>query len=177
MMGPQQLASEFHNKSWPMLSELGFALDNDPARIIGPYQCSAARYRCAIGLFLLAGFDPIDARGAAIRCGRKWRYAPGAPTLPAHENLSNNYAVLARRFGVEVLRAYELRPNGAVASIDTMIADLRDTLPIVLERVCLADLVAIEDEEFGCAWIQAKFASQPGCPTLESISEFDDRAA
>jgi len=130
----------------PVLSELGFELVDDPRTIRNPYLLTGAIYRSKRGLFLSVGFDPFDSNTASISCGRPWRWRKeGGRFL-----LSNGYSALARRFGIELPPYYTLGYDDAIAkTIERMLSDLQRTLPTVIERTTLEDLIAVEHEQFG----------------------------
>ena len=101
-------------------------------------------YRSPRGLCLLVGFAPIDGSSAEIYCGREWS------ARQEHLFLSNYYAVPAKRLGVDTPMFYELGDGEQVnIAMNMMLADLRRTLPLIVARVTLEDLLCIEREEFG----------------------------
>ncbi len=170
-----RLAQVFHERAWPFLSEIGFELENDPAEVVGQHSGSSACYKSRIGFFLRIGFDPIDGKTAGIRCGRKWYYSPISDKFQGTEVLSNDYAVLANRFGFELPVNYELRVHDEEANdIDDILNDLRATLQTVMKGVTLDDLEAIESEEYGCQWQESNFGWQPSGMKLARISPFPE---
>ena len=131
----------FHSIGGWFLAAHGFAIENDPG-LIGMYGGCAACYRSKRGLALWVGFEPIDGAGAAMTCGREWT-PKGAASF-----LSNYYSKLAARFGLDLPLIYPIA-NGEQPTIvaEKILADLKRSLPIVVAKVSLNDLVAIENEE------------------------------
>lgn len=146
-MRPKHIACRdaelFHKLAGDYLLELGFELFNDPKKILSPYQKSHAIYRNRSGLFLLAGFEPLDGHIAGLYCGRRWEDNAGWYAF------SNSYRELGKRLGFDLPGKYELSRNGSEPAIRTMVGDLKDTLLNVANRVTLADLVYVERKEFG----------------------------
>ena len=152
MNRPIRLANSFHELAWPFLSGLGFRLDNDPNQL-GQYSASRADYRTESGFFLAVGFNPLDGSSAGIMCGRAWNYTSNNPRLREFRRLSHEYAVLAARFGFELPRFYPLDVSDEDnADLLRILDDLKASLPVVLERLTLRDLIAIEEEEYGSSW-------------------------
>lgn len=150
MNRPIRLASTFHDMAWPFLSSLGFELENDPSEFGNPYLGSRAIYKTQNGFFLAVGFNPLDGSDAGVMCGRSWNYTSDIPRLQQFEHLSNDYSVLANRFGFEVPKSYELRvEDESNTDIQAILNDLKATLPTVLRRVTLDDLIAVEREKNG----------------------------
>lgn len=138
------MASHFHEMAWPFLSDLGFVLAKDPGSILNSYQLTAATYKKKRGFFLTVGFDPLDSNSAIISCGRKWLESRGGFLL------SNRYSALARRMGIEVPEHYMLGYGDEIdRTMERILGDLKKTLPIVLQRVTLEDLISIEHEDDG----------------------------
>ena len=137
-------AALFHELAWPFLSDLGFELVKDPRLILNPYRLTAATYRTERGFFLAVAFDLIDSNSAVINCGRQWLSNRGGFLL------SNRYCALVRRLDIEVPEYYELGYGDEIyRTMERILEDLRKTLPIVLQRVTLEDLDAIEREQYG----------------------------
>ncbi len=137
-------APQFHDMAWPFLSGLGFELVKDPGLILNSYLLTAATYRTKRGFFLTVGFDPADSNTAAISCGRQWQGKRGGFVL------SNRYAALARRMGIEAPEYYELGYGDEIPrTMERILGDLKQTLPRLLKRVTREDLLAIERENGG----------------------------
>jgi hypothetical protein len=142
-------------------SELGLKLVDDPTLILNPYQMTAATYKSNQGLFLRIGFDPADSNSAIVAYGRQWRGGGGWSAL------SNRYAALVKRFGVDVPAYYDLGHGDEIAkTMQTILDDLKRTLPVVMQRTTLNDLVAVESEEFGARRTAAAYF---GPHNLESV--------
>lgn len=121
-------------------------VDRRPRDPVGTYQATSALYRSNLGLYLLEGFEPYDGEFAVVQCGRRWRAANGWTCL------SNQYSALALRFGLQVPRIFTW-PNESAFSetLDGIVQCLKETLPIVLEKTTIEDLIAIENERAGCS--------------------------
>lgn len=134
----------FHDLANAFLANLGFVLANDPSRIWMPFRATSALYRSSRGLSLQVGFEPGDSNSAAIYCGREWS------AQQELQFLSNYYAVLARRLGLHAPMFYKLGEQYQDAiTMKSMLTDLQRTLPDIVARVTLQDLLCIEREEFG----------------------------
>lgn len=134
----------FHDLAGAFLAELGFLLANDPDRIWKPFRASSALYRSSRALSLLVGFEPGDSNTATIYCGREWS------AQQELQFLSNCYAVLARRLSLHTPMFYKLgEPRQYAITMRSMLTDLQRTLPDIVARVTLEDLLCIEREEFG----------------------------
>ena len=156
MNRPIRLANTFHEMARPFLSHLGFQLQNDPNQF-GPYMATKAVYKSQNGFFLTVGFDPLDGSDAGMLCGRSWNYTSDIPELRQFERISNRYDVLAARFGLEVPECYKLDVDDEESTdMQLILNDLKATLPTILERVTLEDLIAVEQEEHGCQWHQER---------------------
>lgn len=148
-------AYRFHQLAGSFLSELGFKLLDDPSLILNTYQTTAATYRSNSGFFLRIGFDPLDSNSASVTCGRQWRASTGWSAL------SNNYAAVAKRFGIDVPTYYRLGYGDEIPkTMENILGDLRATLPLILRRTSLEDLIAVENEEFGARRIAGAYAGQ-----------------
>ena len=115
---------------------------------------TAAVYKCAAGLYLRAGLDPLDGKCAALRFGRLWRLVDTEFDSPPERGLlSNGYAVLARRFGFELPDYYPLH-NGEHFRQDVreIVNDIDRTLPALMSKTTLNDLIEVEAEKFGAKW-------------------------
>ena len=134
-------AVAFHSVAGWFLAAQGFAIENDPG-LIGMYGGCAACYRSKRGLELWVGFEPIDGAGAGMTCGRKWT-PKGAASF-----LSNHYSKLAARFGLELPCIYPIASGEQPMIVaEKILSDLKRSLPIVVAKVSMEDLVAIENEE------------------------------
>ena len=159
-------AHVFNDLANSFLTELGFSLVNEPGRILGRYRESIAAYKSFRGLYFSVGFDPGDSSTAQMFCGRQWlvpqQFSP----------LSNCYSNLAKRLGIDIPLYYEL-PYGEQmhAAIEMLLTDMRRTLPVVVARVTLADLLYIEREPSG-AESQARARFGPMYAEVVEISEF-----
>ncbi|HZF28345.1 MAG TPA: hypothetical protein VE907_04465 [Gammaproteobacteria bacterium] len=137
------------------MSALGFELIGDPSRLLNPYRLTAASYKSARNLFVTVGFDPADSNSAAISCGRQWRAKRGGSLL------SNRYSSLAKRFGIDVPDYYELGyGDNIVKTMERMLDDLRETLPVVMERTTCEDLIAVESKKYGACHSAAAHAGE-----------------
>ena len=139
-------AFEFDRIASGFLGSCGFGLKNDPCEISTPYLGNKALYESPRGLFLGAGFEPADGHSAALSCGRLW-------TVDGrYYGLSGSYSDLAGAFGFELPSWYRLGVGDQVMiTLNTMLQDLMDSLPIVLGKVSLADLDVLERAEKGIA--------------------------
>lgn len=99
-------------------------------------------YRSKRGLSLWIMFEPYDGAAAWLTCGREWAPKEWAPFL------SNAYSKLAQRFGLDVPLDYPIG-NGEqpIIVVEKIVADLERSLPIVVSKVSMNDLLAIENEE------------------------------
>jgi hypothetical protein len=131
----------FHSVAGSFLGSLGFTLAEDPG-IVGMQGGSAAIYRSKRGLSLWIMFEPSDGAAAWMTCGREWTPREGASFL------SNAYSRLAQRFGLELPVDYPIA-NGEqpIIVVEKIVADLKRSLPIVVAKVSMNDLIAIENEE------------------------------
>lgn len=156
MNRPIRLANTFHEMAGPFLADLGFRLENDPSQL-EQYMATRAVYRTGNGFFLAVGFNPVDGGNAGMICGRSWNYTSDIPELRKFERLSNRYHVLAARFGLDVPEFYKLDVDDEDNNdIQLILDDLTATLSTILERVTLADLIAVEQEKLGSQWHQER---------------------
>lgn len=140
-------AETFHALAGDELVRLGFSLANDPGQTRGRYSDSSADYQCSRGLWLSVGFEN-DSGNALVFFGRRWSLGQG------YARVSNYYATLAKRFGIDTPAAYPLSWGEQRASqIAAILTDLKGTLPQVMKRVTLEDLMRIERETFGAQTI------------------------
>lgn len=133
----------FHSLAGSFLAAHRFVLTNDPG-IMGRYGGSGADYRSHRGLALWVSFDHMDSDSVGISFGREWS-PKGAASY-----LSNSYSTMAQRFGLDVPLTYPMEsircePLDVLAK--RILADLKRTLPIVISKVTMSDLVAVENEE------------------------------
>ena len=141
-------AETFHALAGDDLVRLGFSLANDPSQTRGRYSDSSADYQCSRGLWLSVGFEN-DSGNALVFFGRLWSLGQGRGAY-----FSNYYAILARRFGIDTPVYYPLSWGEQRArEICTILTDLKRTLPEVMKRVTLDDLVQVEREAFGAETI------------------------
>ncbi len=178
MSRPIRLASTFHEMALSFLSSLGFELQNDPDQFGTPYLATKAVYKSQNGFFLAVGFDPLDGSYAAMSCGRSWNYTSEIPELRRFEHLSNEYHVLASRFGFEVTRSFELQVNDeANTDIQAILDDLKATLPTILRRVTLEDLIAVEQEKYGSQWNHEHYQDEYMSTSIkfEGITPFEEK--
>lgn len=137
-------AETFHALAGDDLVRLGFSLADDPSQTTGRYSDSGVHYVCSRGLRLCVGFEN-DSSSALVFFGRLWSLSEGRGAY-----FSNYYAILARRFGIDTPDYYPLSWGEQRArEIATILTDLKRTLPKVLKRVTLDDLVRVEREAFG----------------------------
>ena len=147
------LASTFHDMAWPFLSGLGLELEDDPTEFRNPYRATGATYKSRNGFFLAVGFNPLDGCSARMMCGRRWYYRTDIPGLEQFYRWSNDYFVLAKRLGFELPKGYELDVTDvANTDLHEILNDLEATLPTILRRVTLDDLIAVEQEKYGSQW-------------------------
>lgn len=134
-------AAAFHSLAGSFLTAEGFTSARNPG-IVGRYGGSSALYRSVRGLSLEIVFEPNDGGVAWMSCGREWSLKGQFLCL------SSSYWRLAQRSGFELPREY---PIGAEESQDAVaeriVADLKRSLPVIVSRVSLSDLVAVESEE------------------------------
>lgn len=136
-------AAKFHALAGDDLVRLGFSLANDPSQTRGRYSDSSADYQCSRGLWLSVGFEN-DSGSALVFFGRRW--SPGQ----GHARVSNYLAILARRLGIDTPVSYPLSwGDRRAGEIATILTDLKRTLPEVMKRVTLDDLIQVEREQFG----------------------------
>jgi hypothetical protein len=148
------------------LSELGFTLVDDPSLIRNPYQTTAATYKSNSGFFLRVGFDPLDSNSAGVACGRQWRASTGWSVL------SNKYAVVAKRLGIDVPIHYSLGYGDEIPrTMERILDDLRSTLPVVMQRITLEDLIAVESEAFGARKIASGYVGPDNLGNVE-VSDY-----
>ncbi len=134
-------ADALHSMAGSFLTTQGFVLAGDPG-IVGRYGGSTAFYRSERGLSLSNTFDPHDGNAAWMSYGREW--TSNGRLL----SLSNNYSNLARRFGLDIPPYYAMgdrEPQDVV--VRKIVTDLKHSLPIVVSRLSLNDLLAVENEE------------------------------
>jgi len=91
---------------------------------------------------LTAAFEPADGNDGQIFFGRQWLFG-------GHTYLSNNYAVIARRFGIEFRPIYTFGDEDGHRTIEVVVADLQRTLPSITPKIRLQDLIAAEREPYG----------------------------
>ena len=138
---PSTHAVVLHSVAGSFLGSQGFTLAGDPG-IVGMYGGSAALYRSKQGLSLWIMFEPSDGAAAWMTCGREWTPKEGAPFL------SNAYSRLAQRFELDLPVDYPIASGEQpIIVVEKIVADLERSLPIVVSKVSLNDLVAIENEE------------------------------
>jgi hypothetical protein len=143
---PATHAVVFHGVAGSFLAAQGFGLVGDVG-IVGRFGGSTAFYRSERGLSLSITFEPYDGNAAWISCGREWT-PKGQATF-----LSNAYSKLAERFGLAVPLSYPIADGEQpIVVVEKVTADLKRSLPIVVSKVSLNDLVVIENEEpYGAA--------------------------
>jgi hypothetical protein len=140
-------AETFHALAENDLVQLGFSLVNDPTQTQSRYSNSSADYECSRGLRLSVGFSNDSGTGAAF-FGRFWSLGE------AGGYFSNYFAILARRYGIDTPLSYPLSWGERRASeIAAILTDLKRTLPEVMKRVTLDDLIQLERETFGAQTI------------------------
>lgn len=163
---PATHAVVFHSVAGPFLAAQGFALAGDLA-IVGRFGGSSAFYRSERGLSLWVIFDPVDSDCAWIYCGREWTPKGWAMFL------SNNYSMLAQRFGLDVPLSY-LMDRGEPLDVfaERLLTDLQRSLPIVVSKVSIDDLVAIENEEPHGAAVNVIRSLGPNYADSVEISDF-----
>jgi hypothetical protein len=138
---PATHAAAFHELAGSWLAAQGFALAEDPG-ILGRFGGSTLFYRSNRGFSLSITFEPFDGSAAWISCGREW-YTQGRFMC-----FSGEYPKLAQRFGVGLPAYYELPGGEPLEPVaEKIIADLRRSLPLILSKLSLSDLQAIENAE------------------------------
>jgi hypothetical protein len=138
---PSTHAVVFDSVAGSFLSSQGFTLAGDPG-VVGMYGGSAAFYRSGRGLSLSVAFEPHDGAAAWMSCGREWTPKGWAMFL------SNGYSKLAQRFGLDLPVSYPIASGEQpIIVVEKIAADLKRSLPVIVSRVSLDDLVAIENEE------------------------------
>lgn len=87
--------------------------------------------------------------------GRRWSLGQG------YARVSNYYAILARRLGIDTRLSYPLSwADQRAEELAAILTDLKRTLPEVMMRVTLDDLIQVEREEFGAETLaRAKFGA------------------
>lgn len=133
------------------------------------YGGSAALYRSTRGLSLWIMFEPHDGAAAGMSCGREWT-PKGWATF-----LSNSYSQLAQRFGLNVPLSYPIE-NGElpITVVEKIVADLERSLPIVVSKISLHDLIAVENEEpTGAAAIVTRSFGENYAASVD-ISDFSE---
>jgi hypothetical protein len=136
-------AATFHALAGDHLVRLGFSLANDPNQTRGRYSDSSADYQCSCGLWLSVGFEN-DSGSALVFFGRRWFLGQG------DARVSNHLAILARRFGIDTPISYPLSwGDQRAGEIATILTELKRSLPEVMKRVTLDDLIQVEREQFG----------------------------
>jgi hypothetical protein len=148
-------AETFHALAGDDFVRLGLSLANDPGQTRGRYSDSSADYQCSRGLWLSVGFE--NDSGSAVVCfGRLWSLGN------AGGYFSNYYAILARKYGIDTPVSYSLSWGEERANqIATILTDLKRTLPQVIKRVTLEDLIHVEREPFGAETIaRAQFGAE-----------------
>ena len=137
-------AETFHALAGDDLVRLGFSQAHDPSQTTGRYSDSGAHYVCSRGLRLCVGFEN-DSRNALVFFGRLWSLSQGRGAY-----FSNYYAILARRFGIDTPISYPLSwGDQRAGEIATILTELKRSLPEVMKRVTLDDLIQVEREQFG----------------------------
>lgn len=137
---PSTHAVVFHSVASSLLDSQGFALSGDPW-LLGRYGGSSALYRSRRGLALWVMFEPHDGAAAGLTCGREWTPQQGAPFL------SNVYAKLAQRFGLDVPVNYPIAEGEQpMVVVKKIVADLERSLPTVVSKISLHDLIVVENE-------------------------------
>lgn len=161
------LASHFDSFVGPYLIEMGFSLINDPSEVCDPYYATRAIYASAGGLHLAAGFNPMDGVSAWMSAGRQWI------VRGRWFGLSSSYHSLAEQLGLTVPEYYALeRGEKFRHTLSAMLDDLKATLPIVLARVTLEDLLAVEAAESGARSRAARYVSMDASEDV-NVSAFD----
>ncbi len=164
---PSLHAVVFHSVAGSFLGSQGFTLEGDPG-IVGMHGGSAALYRSDRGLSLWIMFEPIDGAAAWMTCGRKWTPKKGAPFL------SNAYSMLAQRFGLNLPLDYPMSSSEQpIIVVQKIVADLERSLPIVVAKVSMNDLLAIENEHHGAAVsvLRSFGANYPASVDISNFSE------
>jgi len=162
---PASHASAFHRVACSFLAVEGCALAGDP-RVVIRYGGSEAFYRSARGLALSVGFEPFDGNYVEVSFGREWRQS-GQRLF-----LSSRYSALALHFGFHVPEYYSLgHGTQHQVVVEQVASDLRRSLPLVLARVTLSDLLTVESDSRGAATRAARMFG-PDYSTVVSVSEF-----
>jgi hypothetical protein len=162
------LASLFHGRACAFLTHHGFNLINEPSESFGRYNFSSAKYKAASNLYLTAAFEPYDGNDGQIFFGRQWIFG-------GYTYLSNNYAVMAKRFGFDVRSLYRLREEDGDRTIEVIVSDLQRSLPTVISKIQLQDVVTVEQEPYGAKSL-AKMILRTNDLSSVQISSLDLRA-
>jgi hypothetical protein len=106
------------------------------------YGGSSALYCSKRGLSLWVMFEPSDGAAAWMSFGREW-------SPKGHGRfLSNAYSKLAQRLGFDLPLDYPIaKGEQPIIVVEKIVADLKRSLPSVLAKVSMNDLLAIENEE------------------------------
>lgn len=89
--------------------------------------------------------------------------------------MSNSYSQLAQRFGLNVPLSYPIE-NGElpITVVEKIVADLERSLPIVVSKISLHDLIAVENEEpTGAAAIVTRSFGENYAASVD-ISDFSE---
>lgn len=136
-------ASIFHEKEEGFLSSCGFELVNDPFEYDHHYLRSSAIYLCRnVGIYLRVSFTPAYEMSAGILFGRRW-------SRGKWEYYSNRYCAFASRLNLSTPCSYSMRKMDRDELMATMSNDLERTLPEVVRRVTVADVLALESAQYG----------------------------
>jgi hypothetical protein len=137
-------AASFHVLADSVLSREGFVLLNDTNKILGRFGESVCIYSSESGLYLSVGFDPGDTNTIQLSLGRGWFVGPEL------YGISNNCSILAERLGVQMPLAYPLGyGEDQRRGMDMVVKELDKKLPVLIEKVTLEDLDAVERHQFG----------------------------
>jgi hypothetical protein len=150
---------KFHGNAVGVLGELGFRLVNDLGKSSGPFGCPIAIYENPEGLFLSVAFENVE-KDTVVSFGRCWC---GVSEAGAHRGdfaetdfnirfgLSNYLYSFSKYFGVNFQPNYHFSKcgNNNEKVLKGLIYDLSSVLPVVLQRITLADIVILENAEYG----------------------------
>ncbi|PCJ40913.1 MAG: hypothetical protein COA71_09950 [SAR86 cluster bacterium] len=148
--GRKVSALEFHELAWPFLSKLEFELVNNPSEVISQYGASMAQYKSKNSFYIAAVFNSADANSASVSCGRKWveiyKIINGEQS---YLGLSGSYSDLVKFFGFDTPSFYEFNSEKGGVTFNKILKDIQRTLPTVLHKTEIENLISIESEPHG----------------------------
>jgi len=80
--------------------------------------------------------------------------------------------VVAKRLGIDVPIHYSLGYGDEIPrTMERILDDLRSTLPVVMQRITLEDLIAVESEAFGARKIASGYVGPDNLGNVE-VSDY-----